>query len=168
MPTAARSDWMSCPSSGQKELARLYRSKVMSRQARFRDQRLGLRRIVWVALGQRWVITEQRRRDRTRAEGVVAGGDHLGDALLVDGVLHRHAQGVVVERRDRLVERQELDVQERPVISCRFSSPSMSGASLKSIWLATSIEPVCSSESRTVSSAIVRQTTRSSAGRPPQ
>ena len=53
-----------------------------------------------------------------------------------------------------------------PVMSCRFSSPSTSGASLKSIWLATSIEPVCSSESRTVSSAIVRQTTRSSAGPP--
>ena len=40
------------------------------------------------------------------------GGDDLGDALLVDGVLHRHAQGVVVEWRDRLVERHELDVEE--------------------------------------------------------
>src|SRR5215208_28391 len=69
--------------------------------------------IVRVALGQRWVIPEQGRRYRTGAEGVVPGGDDLGNALLGDRVLHRHAQGGIVERRDRLVEREELNVQER-------------------------------------------------------
>ena len=74
----------------------------------------------------------------------------------------------VVEWRDRLVERQELDVQERPGDELQILVAFDVGSVLEVDLVGDVDRAGCSSESRTVSSAIVRQTTRSSAGRPPQ
>ena len=168
IPTASRSAWISCPISGQNELRAVVEIERDLAHARFRDQRLRLFGIVAVGLGEGLVVAEQTRRDRSGAERVVAVEDDIRDVLLVDRVLQRLADLGIVERRDRLVDAQELDVPERAGDDLQVLV-ALDRLDVLEVDLVGDIDAAGGQLGElTVSSAIVRQITRSSAGRPPQ